>query len=565
MARIRGQISTWALLVAFSAALVLPMLGLTILGLYSYAKSERARLEETAIQTARQIAIIIDAEIRNFNSSMDALAATSALQRDDFADFHAQARRYIAGRDEIVILRPFEGKQFANTQIDFGKPVPSGIPLTPSEIAAYQAGKAHVSNVYKSPVSGEPRIAITRALAERPDFLLGITVPTEHFLTAFKSAVPTGWLIGVADRTGHYVTHSTRHEEVTGSPGVASYLENIDGKEGIFYAKNGGGVGLLAGYTRTELTGWTVAANIPSDILEAPLRRVLVLATLGALIVLALMAGFALAFSRRLAAAAGTLAERAEALGEGRRLPSVASSINEFQIIDRALSHASEHVAEREALTLRLARTLREKDLLLREVNHRVKNSLQVVASLLNLQRSQITDLVTLQHFEEAARRINTVAQVHQRLYRDEQPDRVPVHHFLQDLCEELRGTFPERGLNIILEADECFAYTETIIPLAIIVNELSMEALTHRHQTGVPAQIRFSCQKNAQAVVVSIEASGAQAAAAAPANHLGLKIVGALVRQLQAEFETRTLPEGIVFILRIPALSDVEEAMAHA
>ena len=87
--------------------------------------------------------------------------------------------------------------------------------------------------------------------------------------------------------------------------------------------------------------------------------------------------------------------------------------------------------------------------MLLKEVNHRVKNSLQLVASLLSLQKSQIKEPEARRQFEEAAQRINTVAHIHQRLYRDEHLDKVALDRVLIHLCEDLNRVFPESRISI--------------------------------------------------------------------------------------------------------------------
>ena len=131
---------------------------------------------------------------------------------------------------------------------------------------------------------------------------------------------------------------------------------------------------------------------------------------------------------------------------------------------------------------------------LLKEVNHRVKNSLQLVASLLGLQRARIKDPEARRQFDEAGRRINTVAKIHQRLYKDENVDRVAFDKFLQDLCDELNTAVGDgHKVTVSCEASSCQLPTEDVIPLALIVNELVTNALKYSYPDGDGA-IRVSC-----------------------------------------------------------------------
>lgn len=126
------------------------------------------------------------------------------------------------------------------------------------------------------------------------------------------------------------------------------------------------------------------------------------------------------------------------------------------------------------------AQALEQKEVLLKEVNHRVKNSLQQVASLLNLQRNQIRDPQTRHHFEDAAQRITVVAQVHQRLYRDDRPDRVAFESFLNEFCSDLDRVFPERRIRIECNTEPFFMRNDKVAPVALILNELIANAFKY-------------------------------------------------------------------------------------
>ena len=565
MSASRRRVSTRAFLLGFTLSVLAPVVALEAFGIYYYATKERARLEDEALQIARLTANLLDGDIRNLISTLTALATSRPLLRGEFADFHAQARRLVEGRDEVIVLRTMDGEQLVNTQVPFGAELPRAVPLRPNEIEIFNAGKPYVSSVYKSPTSGEPRVAVAlKPLPqERSDYLLAITVPTARFLAALKANAPGDWVIGVGDRAGTYVTHSTRHDEVTGRPGLPSYVAQATGASGTFYAKSAAGVDLLAGYQRSQLSEWLVAANVPAQVLQAPLRRSLLLAATTVALVLGISAILAYLLSRRISLSAAGLAERAVALGEGRTLPPMTSGITEFGIIDRAMASAATAVAERAALTSRLAQAVAQKDLLLKEVNHRVKNSLQLVASLLSLQRAQIDDPQTRAHFEDAARRINAVAQVHQRLYRDERPDEVAFDTFLKELCHDLAKTGTQRNIQIICEAQPCRLANDRLIPLSIILNELIANAFKYSFSDG-SGMIRVSASVERDDLVLNVTDNGQKLPEPfdpASSAGLGMKIVTALVRQLRATIDFRNLEVGKAIIIRMPiGSSDAKE-----
>ncbi|HWT31398.1 MAG TPA: histidine kinase, partial [Propylenella sp.] len=211
------RLSTQTYLLALVAAVVIPLLAFAAFLLTRYAETERARFEAGAAQLARQVGLIVDGELAGLVAVLKGLATSSALTEGDFGQFYLEARRLVLGSDQIVVLRDLGTRQFLNTQLPFGSPLPPAIAITPAESAAFAAGRPVISEVYLSPVSGEARVAAAIPVFrdDRPKYILAITVPTSRILGALAPAVPPGWIIGVGDRDGTYVARSERHEEFT--------------------------------------------------------------------------------------------------------------------------------------------------------------------------------------------------------------------------------------------------------------------------------------------------------------------------------------------------------------
>ena len=94
-----GRFSTRVYLLAFSLALVVPILLFGAWSILSYAQIERGRLERQTAQIARQLNVVLDTDVRNLLAMLGALASSSALLRDDLEDFHAQASRLAQQQD----------------------------------------------------------------------------------------------------------------------------------------------------------------------------------------------------------------------------------------------------------------------------------------------------------------------------------------------------------------------------------------------------------------------------------------------------------------------------------
>lgn len=211
---------------------------------------------------------------------------------------------------------------------------------------------------------------------------------------------------------------------------------------------------------------------------------------------------------------------------------------------------------EQQQYQRKLKAALDRHQILLKEVNHRVKNSLQLVASLLGLQLSQIKDPEARRQFEEAGRRINTVASIHQRLYQDENVDRVAFDRFLRDLCTDLGSVYGHERITIACDVTPCHLDTGRVIPVALIINELIANAFKYSFPQGASGSIRVDCREEPGAVVTSVSDDGV----ALPAGFdpgksagLGMRMIVALTRQLRGTLGVEPLEPGKRFTLRVP------------
>lgn len=343
------RVSTQSFLFALVATVLIPALLFAAFLLTRYATTERERLEEDAAQLSRQAMLVIDAELGSHVSLLRALATSTALREGDLARFHQEAARVVVGYDEVVVLREMGPRQLLNTQLPFGTELPPAVPIAAAEQEQLVAGRPVISRVYKSPVSGEARIAVALPLRgpQGEEWVLAATVPTSRFRDVLAPAVPPGWVVGIGDHDGAYVTRSARHEEVTGTPGLPEYIQKVVGRTGTFTSRNFEGIELLAGYYRSDFSGWFATANIPRDMVEAPLRSSLItLAGIGVL-ALAISALLAFIFGKTFTAAATGLAARAELVGHGQAVTPLPTALREPAVVSEALVAAGRSVDAR--------------------------------------------------------------------------------------------------------------------------------------------------------------------------------------------------------------------------
>lgn len=130
----------------------------------------------------------------------------------------------------------------------------------------------------------------------------------------------------------------------------------------------------------------------------------------------------------------------------------------------------------------RIRASLKEKETLLREVHHRVKNNLSMVASMLRLQSRRVEEGATVAMFEQAAERVASMSLVHEKLYQSKDLASIRVVDYLEDLVRQLFVTYGSNSPFITLETNiEDVAFgTDTAIPLALMLTELVANCLKH-------------------------------------------------------------------------------------
>jgi len=224
----------------------------------------------------------------------------------------------------------------------------------------------------------------------------------------------------------------------------------------------------------------------------------------------------------------------------------------------RALGQRFEDMARAlERRQTQLLDAVQQKELLLKEVNHRVKNSLQLVASLFGLQRANIKDPEARHQFDEAGRRINTVAHIHQRLYQDENVDRVSLDRFLLDLCNELHSAMSDsERVSLVCEASPSHLPTDQVIPVALMINELVTNAFKYSYPGDRGGVIRVNCHPEGNTLVLSVSDDGIPLPAnfdPAKSDGLGMKMIVGLCKQLRATLDVARRPDGKAFVLKVP------------
>lgn len=211
--------------------------------------------------------------------------------------------------------------------------------------------------------------------------------------------------------------------------------------------------------------------------------------------------------------------------------------------VDRLAVFASD-ITERKKAEAKLRESLIEKEVLLQEIHHRVKNNMQIISSLIGLQIRNIKEQAYVDMLRESQSRIKTMALVHEKLYRSESLDNIDFHDYITNLCNDLLMSFGIISNRVILtiEADKVFLPLDTAIPCGLIINELISNSLKHAFPDSRHGKIQiklYPIDTKQFALIVYDNGIGIQKEIDfRKTETLGLNIVGTLVRQLKGKIE---------------------------
>ncbi len=198
----------------------------------------------------------------------------------------------------------------------------------------------------------------------------------------------------------------------------------------------------------------------------------------------------------------------------------------------------SKNVTERRKAVRELHKALEEKEVLLSELQHRIKNSLNIIISLFSLSMDKLPETKAKNIFLETQNRIRSMASLYERLYYSDNPGSVELHFYLKELSESLVGTYAAQSGAMRLEADlaEVSLDTRRAIPVGLVVNELITNALKYSRPDGSAGAVRIKLENTESLITLSVSDNGTgfpDGFVPETTDSLGVNLVTMLTKQI--------------------------------
>jgi two-component sensor histidine kinase/CheY-like chemotaxis protein len=223
------------------------------------------------------------------------------------------------------------------------------------------------------------------------------------------------------------------------------------------------------------------------------------------------------------------------------------------QAIDQVETRRQKEAAERAVVEAR-----DRAEMLLREVNHRVGNSLQLVSAFVHLQAASLKDGAARDMMRETEARIMAIAQIHRRLYTSDDVRTVDMSEYLKGLAEELESSLrsADRPHRIALALEPIKVATDRAVSLGVIVTELVTNAFKYAYPKGVEGEVRVRLMRSGSMLSLAVEDDGVGTSEDTPplGTGLGRKIVRTMAANIQSRVERDSSHQGTRIVLAFQA-----------
>jgi len=528
------SLSLRAVLVLFVLCILLPATvavgGLVAWNVLQVWESREAEL----IATARSGSRAVDLRIAELSTAAEALATSEPVLTGDWARARPRIARLGLGADVWVAVSDGAGRRLLNTHPQIASDRAVTLPRPPSVLDALKSGEPVVSNLFVGAGTGRKVVAIDQAVPNSPEALV-VSVVIEPLALLPKPGelgLPPEAIVTIVDRNRRVIARSSKHERFLGVRATPAMFAELEARpEGIVSNRSLEGDPTVVAYTRSERTGWTTMVVVPrSSVINPVLRNA---AAFGIVAVGLLLLGMGLSriVSGVLMRELGELERDAERLGHGRPVTPRPSRIENIERVQSALSAASAELRSRGA----------RQQLLINELNHRVKNTLATVQGI-SIQTFRDGDPDAPTKFDQ---RLVALAGAHDLLTQSSW-EAIGMQSVVARCADASAGGFISSGPDVLLPPQAALA-------LCMCLHELTTNSLKYGalSLTGGKVLVSWTVQPAEGIDFVWKEQDGPPVAAP-ERRGFGSRLIDRLIKtELGGHIDRDFAPEGLTIVAR--------------
>jgi two-component sensor histidine kinase len=374
-------------LLALTLACTLPIMILAGLLAFQFVSEEHHRIQADVAERLRLMRIAVELRLDNLIEDLQVLAASPTLQDGRLDEFrrHLVDANTVYGGTGSALSRP-DGQEVVSTGLQAGAPLPRRADLeTQNRVLA--TGRPQVSDLVSATTAGEQ--IITVEVPVRTDgevrYVLAMGVSPNYLSELLRAHIPKDWIGSIVDRRGIVIARtSDAAGNVIGHSTIPEVAANLN-EGSAFWIKAMSRLGMptYVSFLKSDRLGWTINIGVPRTVVEGPIWRAIALLLGIGLLAIVLSVAAAVATARRILGGLSALGHQVDALGRGETPSAERSSVSEIDRMQLVLSRVSED----------LHRALKQKNVLIAEINHRVKNTLATVQSIARLTRSSAANV----------------------------------------------------------------------------------------------------------------------------------------------------------------------------
>jgi PAS domain S-box-containing protein len=232
---------------------------------------------------------------------------------------------------------------------------------------------------------------------------------------------------------------------------------------------------------------------------------------------------------------------------DGTYLPVESIAQNMFDVPSvKGMVVTTHPIKERKEMENAIKASLKEKEILLKEIHHRVKNNMQIISSLLNLQKEYVDDLEAINVLQESQNRVKTMSIIHEKLYQSDDLTHINIQEYVEKLINDLLYSYAATDVKPSIDINNIKLNIETALPCGLIISELVSNSLKYAYSKGNNNILKISLKKLGDMFELIISDNGVGLPPEfnfQNTESLGLQLVNNLVGQLDGEIELNQNP----------------------